>query len=109
MNATRKVAGGAVGVLVGMTVVGLVPAASADNPDTGRARNDINYGNTDLGKARNDIGPLTPDSGGTSPSSSSYDASDIAIGTLAGLLVAGGGAGAVICIRRRHAATNHAA
>jgi hypothetical protein len=114
MNHRSQLAGAAVGALAWTSLVGLVPVAQADAPDTGAARNDIgNYTPPapDTGAARNDIGnyvPPAPDTPAPIVDTGGVDAGDIALGSIAGLVVVGA-AGTAYAVRRRHLVAQHPA
>ncbi|HET6625613.1 MAG TPA: hypothetical protein VFG63_04435 [Nocardioidaceae bacterium] len=92
-----------------MAVLGLAPTANADgqNPDLGRARNSVEQPAPDPGRARNDIGNYVPPADNSGPAGTDFDTSDAVVGSLAGLLVAAGGIGVVVSVRRRHETAAH--
>lgn|SRR5688572_7770727 len=97
MSHTKQLAGAAAGMISCLSLVAFAPpASSAEGADLGRARNDI--GN---------FSPGSPDP--TDLANTGWDTSDVVIASVAGVLIAGGGVGAVVfATRRRHLATHTA-
>jgi hypothetical protein len=108
MNHRNQLAGTAAGVLAAMSLLAFAPAASADGPNPD-LRDGAASSAPDLGAARNDIGNVAPTPSDTGSTSAGLDTSDALIGALAGVLVAGGGIGAVATIRRRQTFVHHPA
>lgn len=97
MSHKKQLAGAAAGTLSCLSLIAFAPPVSAAE-------------GADLGRARNDIGNFQPGPvNDPSPTSTGFDTSDALVATVAGLLVAGGGIGAVVSTRRRHLTAHHPA
>ena len=94
MSHTKQLAGAAAGMISCLSLVAFAPpASSAEGADLGRARNDI--GN---------FSPGSPDPADLA--NTGWETSDVVIASVAGVLIAGGGIGTAIALRRRHPAAH---